>query len=369
MAEGMVSQNSAKIPAGHRWLPHTVEPPMTASAQLLLRAMVELMGSAGRCVYPGSQILSRLLGLSRSCVWDAERELMARGLFVFTGGQRQRELRVVPPARYTEISLRRYNEVLRLMQLPVSPMPPATEPAPDPVPQALGDPSPVPPIQQQPPVNPPVEVDVEVLADPDPQPSRRTRASRASKGSKKSAKAKLPPMDDAMKAAICGSAANMEKFLLYGRGALVEGVVAEQLPPEGTNWRSNAVRNEAGEITDPRVSTWNVPQFMGYYWFRVSKWRESRKIEIRLPQWSRMAGDFKNVLATMTTTDFYKLICVTVQHFDLIRFMLGSAADRVMLDETSMSNPLVKSTAFNLSQMTEEQLAAKYGEMKQKWNL
>jgi hypothetical protein len=204
---------------------------------------------------------------------------------------------------------------------------------------------------------------------PDPAPAAATGPAPASAKPRRSTKSttaanpKAPPLTDREKAAVLASADAMEQYLLWGKEAF-RGTPADQLRPEGTNWR-----RYNGTAEDPRVDEWDVPSFAGYYWFRVSKYREKRDLQLTLPNWGRLTGDIKNALATMTKRDVHRFIGIVVQHFELIQFMCQRAGQTMALNETSLSHNLIKTTAFNLANMTQDQLVEQYRKMRRHYGL
>jgi hypothetical protein len=174
-------------------------------------------------------------------------------------------------------------------------------------------------------------------------------------------KATSAGLTDEEKAAILTDVNVMERYLLWGKAAIPADVDISTLEPVATNWRKHLVDR------DPNVDKWGIPEFMGFYWYSVSRWRTARQIQLTLPMWKRMAGDFKNLLATMTKADFHMFIRNVVMHFDLIRFQLRNLSAQVALNETSLSTKLIKDTAFNIGQMDEAGLNEAYEQLKKVW--
>ncbi|MFT3786651.1 MAG: hypothetical protein QM770_10855 [Tepidisphaeraceae bacterium] len=162
-------------------------------------------------------------------------------------------------------------------------------------------------------------------------------------------------MTDAEKSSICASGTAMERYLLSGTEAALSDSQIDQLPIGPLNWRKYGNTAE-----DPRPMLWSDQSFAGWYWWRVSLYRERRQIPLTLPDVGRLLGAIKLRGRTMARADFHRLIGLMVKHFELIQFLMGSAGQTVALNEASIAHSLIWNTTCNLAQMTEEQLEEQY---------
>ncbi|HEV2294073.1 MAG TPA: hypothetical protein VGR35_09455 [Tepidisphaeraceae bacterium] len=208
-------------------------------------------------------------------------------------------------------------------------------------------------------LRPQSEPEVDDHAKPVEPVVKRDRKSKT-RASSDPARAQLSDED---KSLITASAESMERYLLAGIEA-VRGVDPAELKPSGMNWR-----RFNGSVDDPKAEQWDVPAFAGYYWWRVSRYREKRTIPITLPNFKRLVGDIRNLLGYMTKKDLHQYIGVVITHFELVQFMCKGAGETMALNETSLSHNLIKTTAFNIAQMSEGQRLTKYAAMRKAYGL
>lgn len=189
------------------------------------------------------------------------------------------------------------------------------------------------------------------LADPSPakhSPSQGDKHEPAKHGKKESTRTSLKREDVE---AVCVSFDAMQRYILHGVQAVHDP--AGEYPPSDINWRRFAKSEQ-----DYGVKDWDVKAFMGFYWFQVCAWRNTRNLPLTLPSWGRLAGDIKNLQKTMTNLQLYQLVMFTTYYFDLIRFMVGRAGLSLNLQEDSLSNSMIRGAANQLINMGETGRAA-----------
>lgn len=150
---------------------------------------------------------------------------------------------------------------------------------------------------------------------------------------------------------------NMDAYLRFGAGAF--GKTSEQIalmPSEGTDWLSH----KPADLVYPFKKNWTIPQFMGFFWSGVSRWRAENEYPLTLPQWQRLAGDVRNLLKTTTPFDAFSHIWIVIYHFDLIRHLLGRIGQNMVLDETSLSHSLIKQQILVIRQRGQDWIAHQY---------
>jgi hypothetical protein len=348
MEDALPPEQDAKLTPAERLLLTLSDPRHRGmSAQLMACLAIRFGDQVG--IYPGTSPLARAFNICRQQVWKAEILLQEMGwiqLVPITEGRDKdkRSLKITLPDKFPQSQMTALHEVgmvastAGILDLPAAA--PVARPARKPrVPKPPAD------------APPPLPADAANPVGDDAEPKDKPKEVPAAKPAK--------GLTEELKAKILTSPDAMERYLLWGRDGVPDDVDTSTLKPVPTNWRQHG-----GNLTDPKAELWDIPAFMGYFWFRVTKYRAGRDIQLTLPMWKRLAGDFKNLLATMTKVDFHRLIGVVVQHFDLIRYKLRGIGSQVALNETALSSKLIKDTAFNLAQMSVEQLAPMYDEMK-----
>lgn len=187
------------------------------------------------------------------------------------------------------------------------------------------------------------------------------RSSRKEKSAAKTSRAAdvFKEFTSAQRQHVCSSARAMELALLWGAAGLEDPAPADAAPLD-TNWR-----RFGGTADDPKSDTWDIPAYLGYYWWIVSIFRENRNISLSIPAWGRLAGGLKHILATLPDRrELHRMIQMFYQHFDLIKWMIGGRAGAgLTFDESSLSDTLARRQLNRLLAMSEDEIQEQYATM------
>lgn len=158
---------------------------------------------------------------------------------------------------------------------------------------------------------------------------------------------------------VCSSAAAMEGALLYG----VPGL--DTVTPAGAAPLTTCWRRYHGTPDNPRSEDWDIPAFAGYYWWIVSRHREKNNVAITIPQWGKLAGVLKSVLATLPSgKDLHRMIQMLASHFTLIKWMAGpKIGPTLQLGETSLVDTMTRKGLDTIMASTPEQLDELYNRL------
>jgi hypothetical protein len=184
--------------------------------------------------------------------------------------------------------------------------------------------------------------------------ARTTKSPTKRRGNEIAGRDKLTD-DDRKK--IVKSHASMTNYLLWGMPGLLEP--DQPHPPSTSNWRQFKVREELSEEAQG-VGKWTVPTFMGFFWFRVSWWRGQHSVQQTIPRYDRLAGDVRNLLKQMTKWQLFNWINNITVHFDLLCCMVGKIANDWILDESMLTNTLLRNAVQSYLSVGEAQQAALY---------
>jgi hypothetical protein len=150
----------------------------------------------------------------------------------------------------------------------------------------------------------------------------------------------LTPKDVAR---ILASHESVRDWLLYGMDGVNEKDEAKRklLPPAIWNWRRFVVDFKSEPTTEASLGlrSWTVQSWVGFYWYRVSFWRNERGIAQGLPKFAKLCRIIENLTQQRTPMQMYLLISGLTQHFDLLCCMLRGIGDGIQLDESTLDHP------------------------------
>lgn len=156
------------------------------------------------------------------------------------------------------------------------------------------------------------------------------------------------------------NAARVRQYLRFGMPGFGKA------PEECTDLESTAMDFLAFKPASPDYpfdNAWKDGNFMGFYWDGVCRWREGKGLPLSLPSWGRLGGEIRNLLKTQTPMQTYGVIWMIINYFDLIRFRVGRIGEGWMLDESTLSNHLVRQHAMTLVSFSREALQAELDRM------
>ena len=332
--------------------------------------------------YPGTAAIARLFDVHGHTIVKAEKILVRSGLLRLEGvGQRKTYSLIVPVKRTTKQRVEwetASNETCRDRGLEAAIRAAAQEPPPDVV---VAPEEPIQVVQQPAPEQPAIagaETVNEVIVDlgparaiqgnpPSPglipqeaqgrfQSVPEATPTPAPKPEPEKPKAKKT-MTPAAAAWFLESPDHIEAYLRFGGDAYGKTLEEIQgMPSEGTDWLSH----KPADLIYPFEKNWTIPQFMGFFWSGVSRWRAENQYPLTFPQFSRMAGDVRNLLKSTTPFDAFSHIWIVIYHFDLIRHLLGRIGQNMVLDETSLSHSLIKQQVLVIRQRGQDWIAHEY---------
>lgn len=181
------------------------------------------------------------------------------------------------------------------------------------------------------------------------------KATRPAKA--KAATGKKDVASDEDKELACQSAANMERWLLWGAAGLREQDDSK-LTPTKMNWRAVAPDATA---PDEKVKRWTVQHFAAYFWWQVSKYREAHKLPITMPNFGRLCKAVQTLRETMTAWQLAQRIANVVGHFDLIRFELDWA--NIALDESALQDQNITKKVTDIENSGQFVLDGRYAKL------
>ena len=139
---------------------------------------------------------------------------------------------------------------------------------------------------------------------------------------------------------------SVRDWLLYGMSGVLEAdeEKRKQLPPTIWNWRVHVIDFQSKIATEEGLGlkNWGVQQFVGFYWYRVSFWRNERGIAQTLPDFGKLCGIVKNLMQQHTLWQMYLMLNNITQHFDILCCMVGNAGQVMWLDDTTLCNSLIR---------------------------
>lgn len=118
-------------------------------------------------------------------------------------------------------------------------------------------------------------------------------------------------------------------------------------------------KDDAGKLK-PSAERWTHNALMGFYWFRVSKYRQDHRISLTLPPWGRLSKEIENLIAQRGQQGAFDFIDSLTIHFDLIRWMNPGVCHTLMLDATSLSNTKIAQTVDRLQAFSPAEMNASY---------
>ena len=277
--------------------------------------------------YPGNTAMAEVMDTSPQSVCAARKRLEDAGLLSFRRIKRRASVkemvRVLVGSIKPELENFVQNTLFGARTVPVmvaSSTAPVllSDPVPEPAESPAVNPEPAPepesiPVEQ--PVQPPPAPVVE-------EPIRPTRTGKA--------------IDEEI-TLICSSHENMTNYLCYGID-FFRGM--GKIKSVASNWRVHG-----GTSVDPKCEQWTVNQFVGYFWFRVSLYREQNQMQITMPLWGHVARDMKNLRDSMTAWQLFQYIGCVIGHFDLIRHMLGNMGKSLLPNESILMHKAIRSAA------------------------
>jgi hypothetical protein len=286
-------------------------PKFKLGAKMLLLWLGTLLGDSSSAPYPGNTLLAELCQVDKATVSRCQKQLIDLGLLKLSEGAEQAFSLALPECFSQEILLAHHTAMSVVNASKTLPL--ETRKA-------------------------AVKSKRRPLSEPVPKPS---------------------PMSQEEMSLITSGIEPMTNYLLWGV-AYFRVEDKSTLTPETMNWRMFAKFDDDGKITDPGIDQWSISQFMGYYWFRVAKYRAEHNVPITLPVYDRLAGELRNLLKQMTCMNAYRHISTMCQHFDLLRWMNPGIGLTLQLDEGSLSNPKIKQSVQSLLGMGDFQRGAMY---------
>ncbi len=138
-----------------------------------------------------------------------------------------------------------------------------------------------------------------------------------------------------------------------------------KFPVSKLNWRQHCTIDPVtGNPTAANIERWTANSFMGFYWYRVCRYHSEQGNPLKLPAWSRLAGEVRNILKQRPPQQVYDFIVTLTQRFGLLLWMAGPTGNTLKLDEMSLSQPRIVALTDNIRSMSKERLAAAYAAAK-----
>jgi len=305
------------------------------TAVMLYMLLAEL-GEEG--VYPPQPQIAKFLSVARSNIWRAEQALIKLGLLTFIpDGNRTKRYAIVINHEVTRPHHNFWRDSVNLQTRPI-------------VVKDLPDRSP-----SEPQV---VVGDEPVPAEPELPVAPPTPAGETPKVKEKPKPTRLDPYYAQW---FLASPDNMALYLRFGVEAFEKPRADAEatLKSKGTDWLEFKPANE----TYPYDQKWNHNHFMGYFWQGVCRWRAAHNIPLTFPQWGRLAGDIKNLLATMTPSQANQYVFCVITYFDLVRFRAGKIGESLILDEASLNHKIIRDQILLIISHGEHWLQEEYAKM------
>ena len=327
---------------------------MTAA---LLYLVLSELGEMGE--YPDVAELTAVLNVHRASIWRAEKALQAAGLLTLTmvgkaHSRRKWNYVVGRPDRITFAQQWAWKSMTEPEAKPDDNTPESVEIVPQESPDAR-----VPPV-------------VEAGTTTPPPPAADTPNTPAPARKKKK-------MDSVVAEWFLANPENMDLYLRFDVNAYgkTQAECEANLKPSNTDWQAFRLpafstwpaETQASYLLypypKPEEGTWTHNHFMGYFWQGVCRWRVKHNIPITFPRWDRLAGEIKNLLATMTPHQAYTFIYFTMEHFDLIRFKIGKIGSSLILDEAALTHKLIRDQMMIIASLGDHAVAQEYEKMAQ----
>jgi hypothetical protein len=304
---------------------------LSRTAQSMLLWLVRC-GDAG--IFPKPKVFCELLQVSDSAFYRAKQSLKASGLVLFTPAEFGGEAyQLAPPGKPPEIQLAAWRQINPLLRAQQSGLDQTSETL-----EAASE-TPETPTVDTPPAEP--------------------AAKRARGESKPKAKQGL---NDEHRTWILTSADNLDVYLRFGQAAIGKTMaecVTSGLPSAGVDWLAFG-QSSHEDCYSPQ---WKVNQFAAYYWHLVGRHREKMGIPLSLPQWGRLTGELKNLLATTTHFNAYQHLYLLGNHFDLIQFQMGNFGQGKVLCESSINDQSIRQKVTLIITHGTQWLQAEYDRM------
>ncbi len=141
---------------------------------------------------------------------------------------------------------------------------------------------------------------------------------------------------------ILESAESMTNFIRFGRAYFSMPDKSKAISTS-LDWRSHG-----GSAADPKVELWTQHQWVGYYWYRVSIYRQKHKMTQVIPNWKWLNRDIKEIRQTKTAMQLYLYIENLVTHFDLICYNLRNFGSSLTLGEDSLLKKQIQGGVENV---------------------
>jgi hypothetical protein len=163
---------------------------------------------------------------------------------------------------------------------------------------------------------------------------------------------KLTPADIEV---ICASPKAMELWLTFG----IEKVrhPDQAMPPSNMNWRTQIKDPTTSPVTAESIgaSNWTIPQFVGFYWYRVSLWRAERGISLGMPP-EKLFGMMKNMRSAVGGNwKLFLYINALTFLFDMFCVWVGKIGDNAILDEMMLCHSSFKNAVIQYNNSSDEQ--------------
>lgn len=311
----------AKMPAEHG--------PLLPHAALLLMWGDKLSAGTGSFLYPGTTPVADFHGVSRGTIQNARKQLVNAGLITVTGKGRETQVWTIHLPEPSPMDVIKYQELLGRSGVKVTK-----------------------PIIAPPPPDKPDEPVVVVTTVPTRKERKRRVLAEGEETTKKSR-----TMSDEDKVLACSSLAMMERWLLWGTPGLHEADDTK-LTPTQMNWR--AVNPEAS-TAELKVKEWTPQHFAAYFWWQISKYRESHKLPITMPDVGRICKAIVTLRSKMTAWQLAQRIANVCGHFDLIRFELDWA--NIALDESALQDQNITKKIVDIENSGEFVLQGRYAKL------
>jgi Helix-turn-helix domain len=173
-------------------------------------------------------------------------------------------------------------------------------------------------------------------------PAKPARSSGA-----KPAKAKREQLTAADIQIICSSKENIEHWLLFGKEKVFHP--DRELPPSSLNWRVRIKDAAANPATAESTGAddWKIPNFVGFFWHRVTAWRASRGIQLGLPATEKLCGMMTSLQRSLGG-NWHLLLYIheLTSNFEKYCAMVGKIMDGALLDESTLNHSLIRNAVW-----------------------